>query len=543
MACTIAITSGKGGVGKTNAATNVGVALRRLGREVCIFDADLGLSNVNILTGLSPAATVEQLLDESCTLEEIVMEGPAGVHIVPSGSGIENLTELSAQRMELLAAALDQLSETHDYLLIDTAAGIGSEVLWFVKSAQAAVIVVSPEPTSLTDAYALIKVLHRQGFDREFLILVNMAASEDEAKRLFGSINNASKKFLGREMSYLGYVLRDYALASSVIKQTPVTVLYPDSAASICFADIAQALDSGVGARYGAHGDGASRAAPGAGVGYGEALARTVSEDPKASPRAAAQRGAEVIPLNKSGAVRSGGAPVFPARGRGTGTAGLDELCRRIEAGELDEDGAREALARLENSFLRRFGRPYFDLRSGIYSLLDFADVSSGAIKETAMLLESIHERRFGEPLFGLEDMMLKALAGCDSEAEMQKVMRTLETSFVRRFGRSSTELERLLEREADAGTLTVERMQGLADLLDALHRERFGAPLHTPGAIYGTDIEALLDGFRSNEECFHALGKALVDYRSDREALKRHFEELMAGTSLATLKENNSEG
>ena len=157
MACTIAITSGKGGVGKTNAATNIGVALRRLGRKVCIFDADLGLSNVNILTGLSPAATVEQLLDGSCTLEEIVMAGPAGVHVVPSGSGIENLTELAPERMGRLSKALNQLGDEHDYLLIDTAAGIGNEVLWFVKSAQAAVI--APGGTSWLDILAAADVV------------------------------------------------------------------------------------------------------------------------------------------------------------------------------------------------------------------------------------------------------------------------------------------------------------------------------------------------------------------------------------------------
>jgi MinD-like ATPase involved in chromosome partitioning or flagellar assembly len=376
MTCAIAITSGKGGVGKTNATTNIGVALTRLGRKVCIFDADLGLSNVNILTGQSPANTVEQLLSEECSLDEIVMQGPGGINIVPSGSGIENLTELSPERMKILSGALNRLGDEHDYLLIDTAAGIGNEVLWFVKSAQAAVIVVSPEPTSLTDAYALIKVLHRQGFDREILVLVNMAASEDEAKKLFGSINNAAKKFLDREMTFLGYVLRDYALASSVIKQTPVTVLYPESAASTCFTDVAAVLDSlmGQGAKATDSADsGDLDESATSGAGYGEALAKSIAGDLMAAPKAKSkpQHSAEVITLNQQGGSYKGrsGAPGFKERRKGFGGPSLEELCRRIESGEIDEDTSREALARLENSFVRSYGRPYFDLRSGIYSL------------------------------------------------------------------------------------------------------------------------------------------------------------------------------
>jgi hypothetical protein len=138
---------------------------------------------------------------------------------------------------------------------------------------------------------------------------------------------------------------------------------------------------------------------------------------------------------------------------------------------------------------------------------------------------------------------MLKALANCDSEAEMIKAMRTLETSFLRRFGRSPVELERLLERESDGGTLTRGRMQDLVDLLDALHRERFGAPLITQGAVRGEEIAGLLESFSSNDEMFQLLSRALIDYRTDREALKRRLEELTAGVSLAKLRENDSEG
>ncbi|MCC6209169.1 MAG: MinD/ParA family protein [Gammaproteobacteria bacterium] len=238
----IAITSGKGGVGKTNVTSNLAIALARNGNRVCIFDADTSLANINVVMGLSVEHTVEHLLTGERTVDEILVEGPEGVMIIPAASGIAECANLNQEQRARLITALESLEDRFDYILIDTAAGIGESVLSFVRSAQYAIVVISTEPTSLTDAFALLRVLKRHSYEHPAYVLVNMAINYANSMEVFKRFEAAVKKYLSMKVHYLGYIIEDKAVRTSVRAQRPVLLDHPDAVASRCFTTLATVL-------------------------------------------------------------------------------------------------------------------------------------------------------------------------------------------------------------------------------------------------------------------------------------------------------------
>jgi flagellar biosynthesis protein FlhG len=235
----IAVTSGKGGVGKTNVVANLAVALGRRGQRVVVIDADLGLANLDTLLGLHPRATLRHVLNGERSIREILLEGPAGVQIVPASSGFEDLTRLTnAQRFQLLDQ-VDTLEGAFDVLLLDTGAGISDNVLFFAAAAQETVVVVTPEPTSLTDAYAVVKVLSTRYAERTLSVLVNMARSEWEARRTFSHLARVADRFLQVSLRYLGNVPYDAELPQAVRRQKVLLDLAPGAPASRAFETLA----------------------------------------------------------------------------------------------------------------------------------------------------------------------------------------------------------------------------------------------------------------------------------------------------------------
>ena len=241
-ALTITITSGKGGVGKTNITTNLGLALARAGKKVCIFDADISLANINILLGLHPELTLEHLLSGDHSIDEIILDAPENLKIIPAASGINECINLSSFQQNKLLSALEQLEQQFDYLLVDSAAGIGDSVLNFILSSQYTVIVISPEPTSLTDAFSLIKVLQRKDYDQPIYILVNMCDNYAHSMEVFKRFAHAVNKFIKTKVRYLGYIPTDPALIKAVSIQSPVFLSAPNSPASRCISILAGIL-------------------------------------------------------------------------------------------------------------------------------------------------------------------------------------------------------------------------------------------------------------------------------------------------------------
>ncbi len=242
---TIAIASGKGGVGKTNVVANLAIALRRRGQRVIVIDADLGLANLDTLLGVNPRATLRHVLHGECTIQDVLVEGPAGIHLVPAASGFEDLTQLTHAQRLLLLEQVDSLDGAFDILLLDTGAGISANVLFFASAAQETMVVVTPEPTALTDAYALVKVLSTRYAEQHFAVLVNMARGEFEAKRTFTHLSRVAERFLHVSLHYLGYVPFDAEVPEAVRRQRPVLELSPGSPVSRAFEALAERVIAG----------------------------------------------------------------------------------------------------------------------------------------------------------------------------------------------------------------------------------------------------------------------------------------------------------
>jgi flagellar biosynthesis protein FlhG len=237
----MAITSGKGGVGKSNVTINLAVAFDLLGQRVLIMDADLGLANIDVLLGLTPRYNISHVLEGKKRLEDVIISGPGNIRIMPASSGIHELTHLTDEQKLNFLNMFDGLETELDILLIDTSAGISDMVLYFNLAAQERIVVVTPEPTSLTDAYALIKVLYTRHGERNFRILANSVKDEKEGKALFAKISRVADHFLdGISLDYLGSIPFDPAVRKAVMQQRALMEIFPEAMASRAFTLLAK---------------------------------------------------------------------------------------------------------------------------------------------------------------------------------------------------------------------------------------------------------------------------------------------------------------
>ncbi len=240
----IAVTGGKGGVGKTNVAVNLGVAMAGMGRRVMLLDADLGLANIDVVLGLHAEYNLSHVINGERTLEEILVEGPKGLKVVPGASGMQQMAELSPAEHAGLIHAFSELANDVDVLLIDTAAGISDLVVSFSRAAQEVVVVVCDEPASITDAYAIIKLLNREHGVSRFRILANMVKSVQEGRDLYNKMCRVTDRYLDVMLSYMGSVPYDEQLRKAVKGQKPVVEAYPRSRVAQAFKNLAKKADN-----------------------------------------------------------------------------------------------------------------------------------------------------------------------------------------------------------------------------------------------------------------------------------------------------------
>lgn len=236
----IAVTGGKGGVGKTCASINLAVALAQRGKRVLLLDADLGLANVDVLLGLQPQYNLSHVLSGECALEDIICDGPEGLRIVPAASGRRRMADLSAAEHAGLIAAFSELALNFDVLVVDTAAGIADSVISFSQASQKVVVVICDEPASITDAYALMKVLSSDYDVREFQVLTNQTPNAAEGRALFAKIARASNKFLDISLEHFGNVPYDHSQRRAVQRQQPVATAFPSASATLAFRALAE---------------------------------------------------------------------------------------------------------------------------------------------------------------------------------------------------------------------------------------------------------------------------------------------------------------
>jgi len=240
----IAVSSGKGGVGKTNVSVNLGISLADMGRSVMLMDADLGLANVDVVLGLKATANLSHVIYGECRLEDIILQGPSGLKIVPASSGLQTMSELAPHQHAGVIRAFSDLDQALDYLIIDTAAGISENVIAYTKAANEILIVVLDEPASLTDAYALIKLLNRDHGIHRFQILPNMVPSLQVAKELYLKLVKVTDRYLDVVMNFAGMVPMDPYFKQSIRRQRAIVDIYPRAKASLAFKKLAQKADT-----------------------------------------------------------------------------------------------------------------------------------------------------------------------------------------------------------------------------------------------------------------------------------------------------------
>lgn len=238
----LSVTSGKGGVGKTAVVSNVAVALAKQGKKVLIIDADLGLANVDVVLGLAPPYNLNHFFNGERTLEEVMVEGPHGLKILPAGSGVQQFTRLDGQLKMRLIESLDALEEQFDVVLIDTEAGISDNVTYFNVAAQDILVVTTPEPTAITDAYALMKLLSTQYHQKRFLLAVNAVREPDEGLDVFEKLTMVSGRYLDISLDYLGCIPFDRKMHDSVRLQQVMVDMAPEHKISKAFVELAEGL-------------------------------------------------------------------------------------------------------------------------------------------------------------------------------------------------------------------------------------------------------------------------------------------------------------
>lgn len=241
---TIAVTSGKGGVGKTNLSVNLAAMLARRGHGVLLMDADLGLANVDVLLGLSPKRNLSHVIAGEADLEDVLVTGPQGMRIVPASSGTQRMASLSPAEHAGLIRGFSEFGHDVDYLIVDTAAGISDAVTSFARAVREVVVVVCDEPSSITDAYALIKVLNRDQGVTRFRMVANRVRDAREGPELFDKLSRVTTRFLDLTLDYVGAVPEDDAVRKAVQRQRCVAELYPGAPAGKAFDELARRVES-----------------------------------------------------------------------------------------------------------------------------------------------------------------------------------------------------------------------------------------------------------------------------------------------------------
>lgn len=418
MARVIAITSGKGGVGKSNLAVNLACALSDHAQKTCLFDADTGLANVNVLLGVHPETTLADCLKGQRPLSEVVLRYRENLHLVPAASGIADCANLEPEHRHRLILGLADLDSSYDYILIDTAAGVENNVQDFLLAAGTAILVITPEPTSLTDAFSLIKILKTRESEVDYHVLVNMAKDRAGSLEVFNRFRGAVKNYLALDVHYLGHVPLDEALLDAVSVQTPVTQTYPSAPASRAVKQIAELLRERLPA---------------------------VPEAPNLS------RHWDTVGIRHSPAKlepESTGAAGVPDRLPGRGTVPPAE-----ERSANAPTPTRESIESWIELYLKRFGAFPFDTIQTLYRDLEIKGFPENDLREICTTLEAIYERRYERPLKSPDSTIVQLLASVrESSEKIRQLTEFLRSSYERQFERKLIvpldELQRWISEE-----------------------------------------------------------------------------------------------
>jgi flagellar biosynthesis protein FlhG len=238
----IAITSGKGGVGKSNTSVNLAIALAAQGQRVILMDADLGLANVEVLLGLSSLHNLEHVIEGEKTIAEILVKGPGGISVVPGSSGMAKIADLTHAGRQNLLGGLQELQAQSDFIILDTMAGIGRNAVAFSLAADEVILITTPEHPAIVDAYAMLKTLYANQPDTVVRLVVNMVPNPALAQAVYTKMSGVAQRYLGKNISFLGYLSRDHHVSQAVMQSKPFMMAYPPAPVSQCMNQIASRL-------------------------------------------------------------------------------------------------------------------------------------------------------------------------------------------------------------------------------------------------------------------------------------------------------------
>lgn len=471
-ATTLAITSGKGGVGKTSLATNLAIALRRHRHRVCLLDADMGLANANILLGLQAAYSLDDVKAGRVGLDDLILQGPEGVDILPAAAGLERLAVRSPRTEPRLAEALTRLESTYDYLLVDTPAGIGETTRAFIHPCDMSALVITPEPTSLTDAFTLMRTMLREEYAGELAVIVNMLPMGQTGEHLFERFQAAAQRFLEIKLHYLGAVPMDRNVTRAVVRQQPLLTASEPSPAAEAITELADRIRATLPAGRGAQGFTTQWA-------HHAEAANPAADD--VGEGDTAPRPAEAVPSRDTDGSDIPAVVTAPEPFTAAPAWTLDELAEAAESllarPDLDESAARQFFGRLERRFSERFRRRSGDIKTLLYESLLQDHLSEEQLREIRDVLVETYARRF------------------DAYEAPPPTPSTVNVD----------DLETRIAALYSAATLDEARSRALMSLLAACHTERFGS--HATGIPDGREqeLQALKERFESQRRALEA--------------------------------------
>ncbi|MDH5518548.1 MAG: MinD/ParA family protein [Gammaproteobacteria bacterium] len=362
----ITISSGKGGVGKSCSSVNLAILLAQHGYETCLLDADANLANINIMLKLVPEFTLEQVISGEKTLSEITLY-KEGIEIIPGYSGLSDFVSLSKDQRQRLIQALQQLKSKYDYLLIDNPAGISQTVLSFIKFSTNNIIVITPEPTSLTDAFSLIRVASKSTGQKHFQILLNQVTNRQQADSVFKRFSMAVEKHIGLTVSYLGHIISDDLVTASICMQNPVVLEHPGSAAAYCFEEICKKLLSLPG-----HNNSQS---------ISETTFAPAAATPQTQPTTSSS-------LNRADTSREQPPTTIESL--------QDELLGLIADDKQSQQGLKQALISINAAYIKRFGETDQVLSGLLEHAVNTSTVAEPALRNLLTSLYSQYQEKYG---------------------------------------------------------------------------------------------------------------------------------------------------
>jgi len=471
----LAVTSGKSGVGKTSVTMNLGIALAIKGARVCIFDADSKEANVNAQLGIIPGYAFEDYLEGGHALDEVITEGPRGLHIIPAAAGIADLSGLDDSKRHMLTEAMKKLERQYDYLLIDAGAGTGNTVLSLVQSASHSLLVISPEPASQSDACVLLKELGARNYPGTIYVLVNMVADRNNAMDVFRQFEKTIKQQIRTEVQYFGYIALDEAVISSMHYRQPVLTQEPASPSSKCFLSLANKMNSLL---HGTHNEQL----------FADYWEKVITHSPdrlpdeavsKASPRAVSPQEQPDASLDYSSL--------------------KDSALGMLNSGAVMPEEAAAFVNSVLDAYIRKYNRYPGDLKETLYDVLERMDFPQNEMHDIIVTLETLFEKCSHQPVHDYQETIVKLFAEIHgSETRFRSISERLQASYERQFGQLLYDARKETIESLLAEDRTGERLLAFIQDLKKAYRQRYNRNL----VLQPPDIEdeLLANVIRANQ-------------------------------------------